>query len=210
MKKLIKMITASILTGVITFCSLNVYATGSRNENAYYEQYQSIIQTMKASMENTPKTGDPALDYLYQMIPHHEAAIVMSENVLKNGINQKVRQMAQKIIKDQTKDISNINELIEKIKANPQIDQTKENAYLNEFMQIHHHMMTAMEDIKPTGSVDKDFLLEMLPHHQGAIDMSGSIMKYTDNAEVKKFAEDTIKKQTADMKEMRKLLREIK
>lgn len=210
MKKYILNVLFSMIIGILFFSSTNILAADSQNEDAYFKQYQSIIQAMNMSMENAPKSGDPALNYLYQMIPHHEAAIAMSENVLKYGVNQKVKQMAQKIIKDQTKDISKVKELIEKIKANPQIDQTKENAYLNEFMQVHHNMMTAMESIKPTGSVDKDFLLGMMPHHQGAIDMSCSLLKYTDNADVKKLAEDTIKKQTAENKEMSKLLKETK
>jgi len=189
---------------------MSIIAASSQNESIYLERYQSILQTMKNAMENAPKTGEPALDYLYQMIPHHEAAIAMAENVLQYGRNQKVKQMAQKTIKEQTNEIAKMRGIIKKIKVNPQIDQIKEAAYISEFMQIHTDMMNTMKNIKSTGNVDKDFLQDMMPHHDGAINMSHSILKYTSNPEVKQMAQNIIKKQTAENKEMSKIMSQIK
>jgi uncharacterized protein (DUF305 family) len=161
-------------------------------------------------MENAPRTGDPALDYLYQMIPHHEAAIAMAENVLQYGTNQKVKQMAQKTIREQTKEIAKMRELIEKVKANLQADQAQEAAYMSDFMQDYTAMVTAMENMKPTGNVDKDFLQEMMPHHEGAINIALNILRNTSNPEVRQLAQNTIKMQTADSKEMSNLMNQIK
>ena len=47
-------------------------------------------------------------------------------------------------------------------------------------------MMCEFENIKHTRNVDKDFLQSMIAHHQGAIGMVNSIVKYTDNPEIKK------------------------
>ncbi len=209
MKKCKINICVGMIISILYFSSMNILAA-SQNEAAYLEKYQSILQTMETGMENAPKTGDPALDYLYQMIPHHEAAIAISENVLQYGTNQKVKQMAQKIVKEQTADIGEVRELIEKIKANPQIDQTQADAYRRESMQIHEDMMNKMKSIKPTCNVDKNFLLGMIPHHEGAVNMSRSVLKYTDNTEVKRMAENTIKKQAEEIKETEKLLNQIK
>ena len=56
--------------------------------------------------------------------------------------------------------------------------------------------MCGLENLKPTGNVDKDFLQSMIVHHQGAIDMVNSIIKYTDNAEIKKNGRRRITKST--------------
>ena len=36
-------------------------------------------------------------------------------------------------------------------------------------------------DVKPTGKTDKDFVLMMMPHHQGAIDMAKVELQYGKN-----------------------------
>jgi len=210
MKKCKVSIRLGVIIGILCFSCMSIIAASSQNESIYLERYQSILQTMKNAMENAPKTGEPALDYLYQMIPHHEAAIAMAENVLQYGRNQKVKQMAQKTIKEQTNEIAKMRGIIKKIKVNPQIDQIKEAAYISEFMQIHTDMMNTMKNIKSTGNVDKDFLQDMMPHHDGAINMSNSILKYTSNPEVKQMAQNIIKKQTAENKEMSKIMSQIK
>src|SRR5262249_18582382 len=47
-------------------------------------------------------------------------------------------------------------------------------------------MLKMMNDmaIKPTGDVDRDFALMMLPHHQGAIDMAISELRYGKNEQL--------------------------
>lgn len=45
----------------------------------------------------------------------------------------------------------------------------------------------------------------MIPHHDGAINISRAILKYTNNQEVKSMAQNIIKKQTSDSKEMSKI-----
>jgi uncharacterized protein (DUF305 family) len=199
----------SVMIGLLLFLGMNVQAASSQNEAAYLKRYEAIMKTMKTEMEQAPKTGDPALNYLYQMIPHHEAAVQMAQNLLQYGTNQRIKQIAQKTIKEQTDEIAKMKELIEKIKRNPQVNEAQEAAYMNEFRQAYNAMVDAMDKVKPMGNVDKDFLQEMMPHHDGAISISRAILKYTNNQEVKSMAQNTIKKQTADRKVINKLMSQI-
>ena len=41
--------------------------------------------------------------------------------------------------------------------------------------------MMADMTVKPTGDVDRDFVDMMIPHHQGAIDMAQSVLRYGHN-----------------------------
>ncbi len=50
--------------------------------------------------------------FLEQMIQHHEGAIVMAENALKNGENPDVLQLAQDIIDAQTSEIAEMKEML--------------------------------------------------------------------------------------------------
>lgn len=199
-----------VIAGLLCFVSAHLFAAdSSKNEAAYLEKYRSILETMKTSMSSTPRTGDPALDYLNQMIPHHETAVKMAENEIQYGTNQQVKRIAEKQIKDQTAEIAEMKKMADKIKANPKSDKAQEAAYMNDYVQFHDAMVSAMEDVKSSGNVDKDFLMQMMPHHDGAINMSRAISRYTNNSEVKQKAQSIIKKQTQDMKKMQVLIKHL-
>lgn len=70
-------------------------------------------------------------------------------------------------------------------------------------MKMHEEM-----PMQFSGNTDTDFVKSMIPHHQGAIDMAEVEMKYGKNPQARKFAEDIIKAQRAEIEEFNKWLRE--
>ena len=52
-------------------------------------------------------------------------------------------------------------------------------------------MMNDME-IKPTGDIDRDLVAMMSPHHQGAIDMAISELRYGKNERLRRIAQEII------------------
>ena len=133
----------------------------------------------------------------------------MSENILKYGHNEQVKQLAANIIRDQLAGIGKLEALKEKLKKNPQINKQAEEAYLKTYVNIYKTMITGMQDAKLTGNIDKDFLEEMIPHHEGAIKMSQNIMKYTQNTELKNILQNIITTQQKQLIEMKNLLKTI-
>jgi uncharacterized protein (DUF305 family) len=71
-------------------------------------------------------------------------------------------------------------------------------------MEAHQKMMDAMNGMKPTGDADKDFVMMMIPHHQGAIDMAEVELKYGKDPELKKMAKEIIADQKKEIGEMKK------
>ncbi|MBM5787913.1 MAG: DUF305 domain-containing protein [Pelagibacterales bacterium] len=61
--------------------------------------------------------------------------------------------------------------------------------------------------MKSSGNIDIDFLKGMIPHHQGAIDMSEELIKKTKDPQLKAFAEKIIKDQKAEIKQMQEMLK---
>ena len=63
-------------------------------------------------------------------------------------------------------------------------------------------MMAAM-NVKASGDVDRDFAAMMIPHHQGAIDMAMSMLRYGRNEQLRRIAQGIIIEQQQEIDAMR-------
>jgi hypothetical protein len=66
-------------------------------------------------------------------------------------------------------------------------------------------MVRMMNDmaVKPTGDVSRDFVEMMIPHHQGAIDMAQTYLRYGSNEQLKRIAQEIIVDQQQEIAAMR-------
>jgi uncharacterized protein (DUF305 family) len=64
--------------------------------------------------------------------------------------------------------------------------------------RMHHAMMTAT----PSGDPDRAFVRMMIPHHQGAIDMSRAILLYGKDRELQQLAKSIIAEQQNEIQLM--------
>lgn len=66
--------------------------------------------SMTSMMERSPAyTGDADRDFMLQMRVHHVAAITMSETLLTHGKDAETRRLAQDIIREQRREIAQID-----------------------------------------------------------------------------------------------------
>jgi uncharacterized protein (DUF305 family) len=70
-------------------------------------------------------------------------------------------------------------------------------------MSMHDGMMDAS---KLNGNADHDFLRMMIPHHQGALDMAESYLKFGKDEKVRKLAREIVVAQKKEIAQMEKWL----
>lgn len=207
-KKSIICITA-ILVCVFTtlgFNKKNGIVYGEDNITKYLNEQNEEMSIMMEDMKNIKPTGDVSLDFLYGMIPHHKAAIEMSNSLLKyGGQNEEIKKIAKNIITNQNKEIEQMKDMIKSIESNPQIDEKKEQDYLKKYNEMLTDNMNEKDKSK-INSVDKAFAIGMIKHHEMAITMAQDILKYTNNQDVINLANNIIKSQNSEIVKMKEFV----
>lgn len=81
---------------------------------------------------------------------------------------------------------------------------TKE--YLNTFYCILEKMIEGMTQAKLCDSISHNFIVQMIPHHKAAIEMSKNILRYTTDIPLQQIATQIIVEQTKSIENMEQIL----
>ena len=74
-------------------------------------------------------------------------------------------------------------------------------AFIAENDAAMNKMMSDM-DVKPSGDIDRDFTAMMIPHHQGAIEMAQTELRYGSNEQLRRIAQEIIVDQQQEIAAM--------
>jgi uncharacterized protein (DUF305 family) len=75
--------------------------------------YQAINTRMHEQMDIT-FTGNPDVDFVRGMIPHHQGAVDMAKVVMAFGKDPEIRKLAETIVKAQEEEIAQLKAWLEK------------------------------------------------------------------------------------------------
>lgn len=78
--------------------------------------------------------------------------------------------------------------------------------YLARFECILNEMIQGMTSAELSGSISYNFMVQMIPHHRAAIEMSRNILRFTTNIPLQEIALQIIKEQTKSIENMQAIL----
>ncbi|OLP54861.1 hypothetical protein BJF92_13710 [Rhizobium rhizosphaerae] len=67
-------------------------------------------------------------------------------------------------------------------------------------------MHAGMMSVPESGNPDRDFLAQMIPHHQGAVDMAKAVLVSTKDQQIRNLAQSIITEQTYEIQLMHAML----
>lgn len=172
----------------------------------YLDTFQCILDEMIRGMTEAELTDSISHNFIVQMIPHHQAAIEMSYNILKYTTCVPVEEIAKGIIQEQTKSIENMEQVLHGCSERTNCQQDV-SAYQQRTCQILQIMFTGMRNACSNNDVTANFMREMIPHHCGAVEMSENALRYDICPELKPILEAIITSQKRGIRQMRRLLR---
>jgi uncharacterized protein (DUF305 family) len=162
-----------------------------------------IMQKNMDEMKSMPSSSNPDQDFAKMMKVHHMGAVEMVNLELEKGTDPQMKAMAQKMQEEQQKEIEELNK------------QINEGAAVNGGDAFHKEVTMQMNAMRMgtdhSSSIDKQFAEMMIPHHQGAIDMSKSYLKNgAKNETLKTMANKIIADQQKEIEELEQWIKKQK
>lgn len=175
---------------------------------SYLRRFHAILNEMIRGMTGAELTDSISHNFIVQMIPHHRAAIEMSENLLRYTDLAPLRRIAQGIVEEQTKSIGAMEEALPCCgeTVNTRQDLCR---YGEEFHRITGTMFRRMRDACADCDINANFMREMIPHHQGAIRMSENALARPVCPELVPILQAIIASQEKGVQEMKRLLQRL-
>ncbi len=114
MKNIFRSIVVLIISIMIASTSSNVFTKDKIVK--YFNEYKNIVEDMYKTMKSLPESKNVDIDYLNEMITHHESAVNMSKNYIKyNKWTKEIKVIAENIIANQGESIKHMDSLIKEI-----------------------------------------------------------------------------------------------
>jgi uncharacterized protein (DUF305 family) len=176
----------------------NDHAQMKHGDSASENVMMQAMDKSMVAMHKVEPTGNADYDFASMMIPHHEGAIDMAENLLKQSNSASLTTFAKEVIVAQKKEILMLREFLITATKEPIKDAEKFKKAMEKAM------MPMMEKVKLSNNIDRDFVMLMIPHHQSAINMAKAYLPYAGNAQLKSIAQQIFTAQEEEIKFLKK------
>ncbi len=172
----------------------------------YLMTYYGILDTMIQNMTGAELDDSISHNFITTMIPHHMAAIEMSQNILKYTNSGQLQRIAQNIITEQAKSIADMRE-IESCCGTVKSTEKELCRYQSRIDAILQTMFMQMRTARSTNCINCNFLREMIPHHRGAVRMSSTALSFKICPQLQPILKSIIISQRRGIMQMQNLFR---
>jgi uncharacterized protein (DUF305 family) len=163
--------------------------------------------------------SDADIDFMTGMIPHHAQAVIMAGWAASHGARSDIGILCERIVVGQADEIRSMQTWLgDRGLPVPDAKSTRMKMKMN---GVEHDMlmpgmltdeeMTSLDQARGS-EFDRLFLIGMIKHHQGAIDMVNDLFKAYGAAQddtIYKFASDVFADQSIEIGVMQKMLESV-
>lgn len=179
------------------------------NVNKYLEKFDEILSNMSQKMLSPTICSSITINFIECMVPHHEAAIYMCENLLNYTQYRPLQKIARNIISMQTSGIEEMQKIKNTTEGYNNTRRSVEN-YMRLYFAITRNMIDRMKNSLRSDSINLNFIDEMIPHHEGAISMCKNLLQYCIDPRLRTLAEKIISEQSNGVIDLKRIREELK
>lgn len=195
-----------IIYKVVRLVAVGAIATGliSCGTSSTEQNLKQITpaETTPATSTKANTTTQSDRQFIEMMIPHHQGAIEMAELALTKAKRPEIKKMAESIIQDQKREIQQMQGWYKQWYGKEIAVSSSMDHSAHQGMMSMDMMETHLQNLKTASDFDKEFVRQMIPHHEGALMMAEMVIDTAENPEIRNLAESIIESQSAEIKQM--------
>lgn len=208
---------AALSSGVLAACSKapssqtqapNITAAtpaSSKEDMAKSHNMSGMDHSM--SMDLGPADADYDLRFIDGMTVHHQGAVNMAKDVLKQSKRPEMKKLATNIIAAQNREINQMKEWRKTWYPKASSTPMAYHAPMGHMMAMTPEQMQSMMMSMDLGAADDQFDLRfinaMIPHHEGALVMAEDALKKSKRPEMKKLSQEILASQKQEIEQMK-------
>lgn len=210
------MLSKSTIYGLVGILAGSTITGLSITYNAKAEQQRPLPSPPCGASSTMPHkmAGTHQVDqhFIEMMIPHHQGAVEMADLALQKAQHPELKKFATAIKADQTKEIEQMRAWYKQwygteVPATPKNGMARHHGGGHGMpgMSMHSGMIGMemnLETLKNASDFDKEFIRQMIPHHESAVMMAKMVANNATHPEIRNLAEAIIKSQTAEIQQM--------
>jgi len=201
---LVGLLTSSTLVGLL-ITSRTQAQSSNPNHNLHHPGN-------KAPAPQNSMMTQPDQHFIEMMIPHHQDAVEMANLALTRAKRTEIKKLAEAIKREQSREIQQMRGWYKAWygKDVPQVPMgtgmmgNRSGTGMGQGMMTQNGMMHAdLVALKNASDFDKEFVRQMIPHHQMAVHMAQTVLSQKTRPESRTLAQSIIQSQTAEINQMR-------
>lgn len=180
----------------------NAMNAPAANHNSSNQQNMNHAEMNHSEMNSSPNAANAPYDlqFLDTMIAHHQGAVEMAKMIDTKTNRLELKTLAKNITTSQEKEIKEMKSWRDKWFAGKESALNMEMAGMADSMKGMD--MKKLESLSGN-AFDKEFVRQMIPHHEGAVVMAKEAIQKSNKTEIKTLANQIIKDQEAEIKQMK-------
>ena len=193
------------ITQIFLISILSLGLLGSTTYAASHHNHAMAPMTMM-SMTAPEWDGQSPFDkwFLDNMIPHHQQAVMMSRMLIMHSQRSEMKTLGNDIIQAQLQEIEQMQDWrTQWFSTQPLATHPGMMRDMTGMMKMEQSGMMKMTPGQMPGMMKMDvdlwFLDNMIPHHQGAIDMANMALKNSEHQEIITLAQSIITSQQKEI-----------
>ncbi|MFB2920682.1 DUF305 domain-containing protein [Aerosakkonema funiforme] len=211
-----KFLTYSLIALMTSGAIATLSITNGANATEHRSMQAQTTPDMSSPSNQMDMMSEVDRVFIEMMIPHHQSANEMAEMALQHAENPEVKELAQKIIDEQSREIEQMQTWYRQwygINVSTTNRTTSMQGMSQPMMmsmqqqeQMEQEMMAALENAE---NFDQEFLRQMTRHHQMATMMAGMVVDSAEHSETRELAQSIIESQSQEIAQMQQLLSRV-
>ncbi|BAZ47055.1 hypothetical protein NIES4102_41010 (plasmid) [Chondrocystis sp. NIES-4102] len=215
-KKVAVYFFATLLTSSAIASLISVNAVDANERKLAQTSPETSATPMESQMNASTQEVDR--NFIEMMIPHHQGATEMAKMALDQAESPQVRELAQSIIEEQTREIAQMRNWYKQwygTEVPVNSSSMEMNGGMNQEMKMsmqHQDMMEEemMSALENADDFEREFLNQMIRHHSMASMMAGMVVNSAEHQEIRQLAQTIVRDQNEEIAQMRQMLAQAK